>query len=84
VKQHISFIAITIIATGHSGADCRFSYNSFEYLRLYNLTGDEYFLRIAKLLEKVGRNSKRSFKKLDESKYVKQLGLVRLPEGKTY
>jgi hypothetical protein len=148
VKQHISFIAITIIATGHSGADCGFSYNSFEYLRLYKLTGDEYFLRIAKLLEKntkqtmnydgslgyplrglqreairlvthrgdgvnlwlpwctastldplfrmedaygtigidniVGRNSKRNFKKLDESKYVKQLGLVRLPEGKTY
>ena len=143
-----STVGITIIATGHSGADCGFSYNSFEYLRLYNLTGDEYFLRIAKLLEKntkqtmnydgslgyplrglqreairlvthrgdgvnlwlpwctasaldplfrmedaygaigidniVGRNSKRSFKKLDESKYVKQLGLVRLPEGKTY
>lgn len=143
-----STVGITIIATGHSGADCGFSYNSFEYLRLYNLTGDEYFLRIAKLLEKntkqtmnydgslgyplrglqreairlvthrgdgvnlwlpwctasaldplfrmedaygaigidniVGKSRKRSFKKLDESQYVKKLGLVRLPDGKTY
>ena len=47
-----STVGITIIATGHSGADCGFSYNSFEYLRLFNLTGDEYFLRIARLLEK--------------------------------
>ncbi len=45
-------VGLTIIATGHSGADCGFSYNSFEYLRLYILTGDTYFLRIAQLLEK--------------------------------
>lgn len=45
-------VGLTIIATGHSGADCGFSYNSFEYLRLYALTGDEYLLRIAELLEK--------------------------------
>lgn len=45
-------VGITIISTGHSGADCGLSYNSFEYLRLYVLTGDEYFLRIARLLEK--------------------------------
>ena len=47
-----STVGITIIATGHSGADCGFSYNSFEYLRLYELTGDHYFLSIAKILEK--------------------------------
>lgn len=47
-----STVGITIIATGHSGADCGFSYNSFEYLRLYELTSDPYFLRIAALLEK--------------------------------
>lgn len=41
---------ITIIATGHSGADCGLSYNSFEYFRLYLLTGDEYLLKIARLL----------------------------------
>jgi len=41
---------ITIIATGHSGADCGLSYNSFEYLRLWLLTGDEYMLKIARLL----------------------------------
>ena len=45
-------VGITIIATGHSGADCGFSYNSFEYLRLYELTSDPYFLSIARLLEK--------------------------------
>jgi len=45
-------VGITIISTGHSGADCGLSYNSFEYLRLYVLTGDKYFLRIAELLEK--------------------------------
>lgn len=47
-----STVGITIIATGHSGADCGFAYNSFEYLRLYEITGDTYFLRIARLLEK--------------------------------
>ena len=41
---------ITIIATGHSGADCGLAYNAFEYLRLYVLTGDEYLLKIARLL----------------------------------
>jgi hypothetical protein len=45
-------VGITIIATGHSGADCGLSYNSFEYLRLYELTSDPYFLSIARLLEK--------------------------------
>lgn len=47
-----SSVGLTIIATGHSGADCGFSYNSFEYLRLYVLTGNRDFLRIAELLEK--------------------------------
>ena len=143
-------VGITIIATGHSGADCGFSYNSFEYLRLYNLTGDEYFLRIAKLLEK---NTKQTMNydgslnyphkglqreairlvthrgdgvnlwlpwctasaldplfhmedaygqigidniigasgqtragsaELDDSRYVRKLGMVRIPDGKTY
>lgn len=43
---------ITIISTGHSGADAGFSYNSYEYFRLYMLTGDEHLLKIARLLEK--------------------------------
>lgn len=148
-----STVGITIIATGHSGADCGFSYNSFEYLRLYNITGDEYFLKIARLLEKntkqtmsydgslgyplnglqreaircvthrgdgvalwlpwctasaldplfrmedgygkigidniIGpanneNNGKRRTKKLDDSRYVRKLGVVRLPDGKVY
>lgn len=47
-----SSVGLTIIATGHSGADCGFSYNSFEYQRLHDLTGDACFGRIAGLLEK--------------------------------
>ena len=144
-----STVGITIIATGHSGADCGFSYNSFEYLRLYNLTGDDYFLRIALLLEKntkqtmnydgslgyphrglqreairlvthrgdgvnlwlpwctasavdplyhmedaygaigidniMGGDAKtRSGAVLDDSRFVRKLGVVRIPDGKTY
>jgi len=144
-----STVGITIIATGHSGADCGFSYNSFEYLRLYSITGDAYFLKIAQLLEKntkqtmnydgslgypyqglqreaircvthrgdgvalwlpwctasaldplfrmedafgaigidyiLGRKSTRSDRVgLDDSRYVRKLGMVRLPDGKTY
>ena len=43
---------ITIIATGHSGADAGMAYDSYEYFRLYQYTGDRYFLKIALLLEK--------------------------------
>jgi hypothetical protein len=143
-------VGITIIATGHSGADCGFSYNSFEYLRLYILTGDDYFLRIARLLEKntkqtmnydgtlkypykglqreaircvthrgdgvelwlpwctasaldplfrmedaygcigidnivgTAENGVDDAPRIDDSRYVRKLGLVRLPEGATY
>lgn len=149
--KHKSTVGITIIATGHSGADCGFSYNSFEYLRLYNLTGDEYLLRIARLLEKNTKQTmnydgslgyyKRGLQReaircvthrgdgvalwlpwctasaldplfrmqdaygnygidnllpqsatrasgnaplLDDTRYVQKLGMVRLPDGKTY
>ena len=45
-----STVGITIISTGHSGADAGFSYNSFEYFRLYLLTGDEHLLKFARLI----------------------------------
>ena len=47
-----SSVGITIIATGHSGADAGLAYNAYEYFRLYHLTRDPYFLRIAEILEK--------------------------------
>ena len=45
-----STVGITIISTGHSGADAGMSYNSFEYFRLYLLTGDEHLLKFARLI----------------------------------
>lgn len=48
---------ITIIATGHSGADCGISFSSFEFFRLFVLTGDEYMLRFAELAQ---HNSKQT------------------------
>jgi hypothetical protein len=43
---------LSIIATGHSGADCDFSYSSFEYFRLYLITGDSHFLHVSKMSQK--------------------------------
>ena len=48
---------ITIIATGHSGADAGGAYNAYEYFRLYELTGDPYLLEIARILEKNTRQT---------------------------
>ena len=48
---------LTIIATGHSGADNGLSYNSFEYFRLYLLTDEECFMKVAKILEKNAKQS---------------------------
>ena len=46
-----STVGITIIATGHSGADCGLAYNAFEYMRLYVITGDERYLLLAQLMQ---------------------------------
>lgn len=44
-------VGITVIATGHSGADCGLAYNAFEYMRLYVLTGNERWLLLAQLIQ---------------------------------
>ena len=43
-------IGLSLIATGHSGADMFMSYYSFQYYRLYLYTGDRHFRDVAKLL----------------------------------
>ncbi|WP_407429502.1 hypothetical protein [Arcticibacter sp.] len=40
----------TLIATGHSGVDNGISFSSFQYYRLYLLTGDRHLLDISKML----------------------------------
>lgn len=45
-------VGLTLITTSHSGGDCGMAYNSFEFFRLYVLTGDPYLLRFAQILEK--------------------------------
>ena len=45
-----STAGMSLIATGHSGADTFMAYYPFQYYRLYLLTGDSHFLEIAKLL----------------------------------
>ena len=56
-SQERNTTGITIIATGHSGADCGISFSSFEFFRLYVLTGDKYMLRFAGLAQ---HNSKQT------------------------
>ena len=50
-------VGITIIATGHSGADAGGAYNAYEFFRLYELTRDPYLLEIARILEKNTRQT---------------------------
>jgi len=45
-----STVGMSIIATGHSGADTFMSYYSFQYYRLYLYTDDAHFLDISKML----------------------------------
>lgn len=44
-------IGQTIIATGHSGIDNGLAFSSFQYYRLYLLTGDTHFLHVAKVIQ---------------------------------
>ncbi|MGO8747597.1 MAG: NPCBM/NEW2 domain-containing protein [Thermoguttaceae bacterium] len=41
---------LSIISTGHSGADSFMAYYPFQYYRLYLYSGDKHFLDVAKLL----------------------------------
>ena len=44
-------IGFSIIATGHSGADNYSAYTFYETYKMYLLTGDEFYLEAAKLLQ---------------------------------
>lgn len=41
----------TLIATGHSGIDNGMAFSSFQYYRLYLMTGDKHFLHVARLIQ---------------------------------
>lgn len=46
-----SVVGQTLIATGHSGIDNGMSFSSFQYYRLYLLTGDIHFLEVARIIQ---------------------------------
>lgn len=46
-----SVIGQTLIATGHSAIDNGMSFSSFQYYRLYLLTGDIHFLDVARIIQ---------------------------------
>lgn len=46
-----SIVAQTLIATGHSGIDNGLAFSSFQYYRLYLITGDSHFLEMARLIQ---------------------------------
>lgn len=46
-----NIIGQTIIATGHSGIDNGLAFSSFQYYRLFLLTGDIHFLHVAKVIQ---------------------------------
>lgn len=49
--KNISIIGQTLIATGHSAIDNGMAFSSFQYYRLYLMTGDIHFLEVAKLIQ---------------------------------
>lgn len=50
--KHRNIIGQTLIATGHSGIDNGMAFSSFQYYRLYLLTGDRHFLHVARLIQR--------------------------------
>lgn len=49
--RDISIVGQTLIATGHSGIDNGLAFSSFQYYRLYLMTGDTHFLQVAKVIQ---------------------------------
>jgi len=62
----------TLIATGHSGIDNGLSFSSFQYYRLYLMTGDEHFLHVARIIQ----NNTLQLMDLDGRMGYKYRGLV--------
>lgn len=49
--KNISIVGQTLIATGHSAIDNGLAFSSFQYYRLYLMTGDVHFLEMAKIIQ---------------------------------
>lgn len=49
--RHLDIIGQTLIATGHSGIDNGLAFSSFQYYRLYLMTGDRHLLYVARLIQ---------------------------------
>ena len=70
--KDISIVGQTLIATGHSGIDNGLAFSSFQYYRLYFMTGDTHFLEIAKLIQ----NNTLSIMDLDGNMRYRYRGLL--------
>ena len=70
--KHRDITGQTLIATGHSGIDNGLSFSSFQYYRLYLLTGDKHFLHVAKVIQ----NNTLQLMDLDGKMGYKYRGLV--------
>jgi hypothetical protein len=50
VFDKVNITGLSLIATGHSHCDIFMSYCAFDFYRLYLLTGDPHYLKVAKIL----------------------------------
>ena len=49
--EQADVVGQTLIATGHSGIDNGLAFSSFQYYRLYLMTGDKHLLQVARLIQ---------------------------------
>lgn len=49
--KNADIVGQTLIATGHSGIDNGMAFSSFQYYRLYLITGDKHLLQVARLIQ---------------------------------
>ncbi|WP_298650478.1 glycoside hydrolase family 76 protein [uncultured Proteiniphilum sp.] len=67
-----SIVGQTLIATGHSAIDNGLAFSSFQYYRLYLITGDSHFLEMARLIQ----NNTLSIMDLDGKLRYRHRGLL--------
>ena len=70
--KDVSIVGQTLIATGHSAIDNGLAFSSFQYYRLYLMTGDTHFLEMAKLIQ----NNTLSIMDLDGDMRYRYRGLL--------
>lgn len=70
--KDVSIVGQTLIATGHSGIDNGLAFSSFQYYRLYLMTGDTHFLEVAKIIQ----NNTLSIMDLDGDMRYRYRGLL--------